>query len=101
SPSSASSSSSSSNSSSSTGFNSIGLMVMISKSEPHSGQETISPSSTSSSSISRSVSHSAQETIIPPYWMTPLIIFRFSDATRSSAGLIPGGGRESISRLLL
>src|SRR5690348_1469687 len=51
SPSSASSSASSSSSSyssSSTDFNSIGFVVITSKSVPHSGQETTSPSSTSS-----------------------------------------------------
>src|SRR5882762_659134 len=60
SPSSLSSSSSSSSSSSATGFSSMGLTVTISKSVPHSGQETTSPSSTSSSSMSRSLSHSGQ-----------------------------------------
>src|SRR5580658_6291100 len=55
---------------------------ITSKSVPHSGQETISPSSTSSSSTSRSVSHSGQSTMISPLRSLkpvryPLIIFRF------------------------
>src|SRR5258707_2800714 len=54
------SSSSSSSSYSSTGFSTRGLLVTTSKSVPHSGQEMISPSSSSSSSTSRSVSHSGQ-----------------------------------------
>src|SRR5215471_717907 len=56
-------SSSSSSSYSSTGLSSSGLMVTTSKSVPHSGQDTISPSSSSSSSRSRSVSHSGQSAI--------------------------------------
>ena len=39
-------------------------LATTSKSLPHSGHETISPSSTSSSSMSRSLSHSGQITII-------------------------------------
>src|SRR5579859_7864455 len=58
-----SSSSSSSSSSSATLFSSSGLVVITSKSLPHSAQETTSPSSISSSSMSRSVSHSGHKTI--------------------------------------
>src|SRR5262249_6115381 len=64
-------------------FSSSGVLVTTSKSRPHSGQDTISPSSSSSSSRSRSVSHSGQIAIFfLQARQGPVIIFRISQGCR-------------------
>src|SRR5581483_9128134 len=72
----------------------MGLTVITSKSVPHSGQDTTSPSSTSSSSKSRSLSHSGQYTIIASdLCRLRLLIFRFYAVT--GQGVQPSNMKKS------